>query len=66
MCELSRQKAENEGCGFSDLISNLIDQAEGVFLWLKLVVKELLNATREGATLAELWKVLASFPKELE
>jgi hypothetical protein len=66
MAHLLRQKSDGQGARISSLTSGLVERAEGVFLWLKLVMDDLLNACREGATVAELLEILASFPKELE
>jgi hypothetical protein len=60
------QESDSKDRGIVTLISGLAERAEGVFLWLKLVIDELLNAVREGAIVAELLEVLSSFPKELE
>jgi hypothetical protein len=48
------------------LASEIIGKAEGVFLWLKLVMDSLLQAHKDGASLAELAEKLSVFPKDLE
>ena len=48
------------------LASEIIGKAEGVFLWLKLVMDSLLRAHKDGASLAELAQSLSVFPKDLE
>ena len=50
----------------SDLASQIATRAEGVFLWVKLVVDEVLNAHADGATPQELVKIIDSLPESLE
>lgn len=57
---------ESEGEKMKELKTALVAKAEGVFLWVKLVVEDLLEACTEGATVIELLEGLASFPGELE
>lgn len=57
---------ESERKKMEELKTALVAKAEGVFLWVKLVVHELLEACTEGATVVELLEGLASFPGELE
>ena len=49
-----------------NLLADVIDDAEGVFLWVKLACDELLDCLRNGSSLAELRTILATIPKELE
>ncbi|KAI0414535.1 hypothetical protein F5X98DRAFT_244213 [Xylaria grammica] len=50
-----------------ELIPNIVSRANGVFLWVKLVTKELANATRnEIMSKEELKKHLDAFPTELD
>jgi hypothetical protein len=48
------------------LASDIMEVAEGVFLWLKLVMDDLIRAHSEGASLRELAQHLSTFPKDLE
>lgn len=48
------------------LVSRILDQARGVFIWVKLVLENLLDARTEGAELEELDKIITSLPDELE
>jgi hypothetical protein len=66
MTQLLLRNTENQDSEILALTSSLINRAEGVFLWLKLVVDDLLIACTDGATVPELLGILASFPKELE
>lgn len=49
----------------NDLITFLVDSASGVFLWVRLVVHELLRAARDGATFAELVDKAHQIPRDL-
>lgn len=49
-----------------DLIAFLVDKASGVFLWVRLVVHELLRAARDGATLPELVEKAHQLPRDLD
>jgi hypothetical protein len=49
-----------------DLASKIASRAEGMFLWVKLVVDEVLNAHADGATPQELVKIIDSLPEGLE
>jgi hypothetical protein len=48
------------------LVSFLVDTASGVFLWVRLVVHELLRAARDGATFAELVDKAHEIPRDLD
>ena len=48
-----------------ELKDRLLQRANGVFLWVKLVLQDLLEAATDGATAQELSDVLASLPDEL-
>lgn len=50
----------------NDLVSFLVDTASGVFLWVRLVVHELLRAARDGATFAELVEKAHQIPRDLD
>jgi hypothetical protein len=48
------------------LASDIMEIAEGVFLWLRLVMDDLVRAHAEGASLREVAQYLSVFPKDLE
>jgi hypothetical protein len=49
-----------------NLVSRILEEARGVFIWVKLVLEKLLEARTQGAELEELYQVLISLPQELE
>ncbi|KAJ0109453.1 hypothetical protein J7T55_000378 [Diaporthe amygdali] len=50
----------------ADLVSFIVDTASGVFLWVRLVVHELLRAVRDGATFTELVDKAHEIPGDLD
>lgn len=50
----------------NDLIAFIVRTARGVFLWVKVVVHELLRAARDGATFTELVKTAHQIPGDLD
>ena len=50
----------------SKLANEIVDRAEGVFLWVEIVVCLLLKGINNWDTIPQLWKRLRSFPTELE
>lgn len=50
----------------NDLTAFLVDTASGVFLWVRLVVHELLRAARDGATFSELVDKAHQLPRDLD
>jgi hypothetical protein len=48
------------------LIDNILEKASGVFLWVKLVVEEIIIGLEDGDTDQELQERLDSLPPELE
>lgn len=59
----------NEQISFLDyesLITELVDRSRGVFLWVKLVVKDLAVAIQNNQSREELGKYLRSLPIELD
>lgn len=51
--------------GLADIVDEILVKAEGVFIWVKLVVNELAEGLRDGDTIAELRELLSSLPSEL-
>jgi len=58
---------DNGAIGVSrELINKIVSKAEGVFIWAKLVVVELILAIEDGGDDAELNRKLEQLPSELE
>jgi hypothetical protein len=49
----------------SKLTNEIVARAEGVFLWVKVVIRLLLQGVNNRDTIVELWARLQSFPTEL-
>ncbi|KFY47630.1 hypothetical protein V495_01894 [Pseudogymnoascus sp. VKM F-4514 (FW-929)] len=58
--------AEEEPEEMSELIRELVQKADGVFLWVRIVVKSLLSGIRNLDEMSDLWRRLRLLPKELE
>jgi hypothetical protein len=50
----------------NDLITDVITRAQGVFLWVRLVIGEMIEGLCEGDTIHELTSLLSTIPSELE
>lgn len=50
----------------SALLSDIVKKAQGVFLWLSLVVKDLLECLTEGDGLPEMREVLDALPSDID
>ncbi|KAJ5106840.1 hypothetical protein N7456_003515 [Penicillium angulare] len=48
------------------LMKEIRDKAEGIFLWVVLVVEQLLEVTRDHPHMSAIWEVLNSLPQGLE
>jgi hypothetical protein len=48
------------------LVHEIIEKADGVFLWVKLVVQSLLKGIRNRDEISDLWERLRLFPRELD
>lgn len=48
------------------LFDKIVNNSEGVFLWVRLVVESLLDGMREGDRVSDLQKRLDAIPKDLE
>jgi len=48
------------------LVHEIVEKADGVFLWVKLVVRSLLNGIRNRDEMSHLWERLRLLPRELE
>ena len=49
-----------------DLVREVVDKARGVFLWVVLVTRSLLNGVRNGDRIRDLQRRLREFPETLE
>ena len=58
--------AEEEPENTVDLIQELVQKADGVFLWVRIVVRSLLSGMRNLDDMSDLWTRLRLLPKELE
>jgi hypothetical protein len=48
------------------IAQEILEKADGVFLWVRLVVQSLLNGIRNKDELSDLWERLRLMPRELE
>jgi NACHT domain len=48
------------------LVEEVVTKAEGVFLWVHIVVKDLLKGIRNRDSIPDLWKRVNAMPRELE
>ncbi|KAI9667843.1 MAG: hypothetical protein M1821_000662 [Bathelium mastoideum] len=58
--------AANATIQFRQLLEEISNKARGVFLWVKLVVEELLEGSCNGNSISELMDMLSIMPPELE
>ncbi|KAH8897670.1 hypothetical protein GQ53DRAFT_837506 [Thozetella sp. PMI_491] len=58
--------AEEAADGFDSLVRDVLEKARGVFLWVKLVVAELVENWLSGDTVDELRHTLSEIPEELQ
>lgn len=58
--------AKKEPQATSDLIQEIVEKAEGVFLWVHVVVLDLLRGIRKRDTIPDLWRRLEALPNDLE
>ena len=61
-----RLLVKNEPRGCSDLVTTIVKKAEGVFLWVILVVRSLREGLRNEDHIADLQQRLALMPSDLE
>jgi len=68
MKKYTRDKLEDieESKGKDDLVNAITTKADGIFLWVSLVVKSFRRRLEDGCVLAELEQELDSFPDELD
>ncbi len=65
-CAMSGNLTEDGELALSSLVENVIEKAEGVFLWVRLVSDELIEGLCEGDNIEELKDLLSGIPSELE
>ncbi len=65
-CAMSGNLTEDGELALSSLVENVIEKAEGVFLWVRLVSDELIEGLCEGDSIEELKDLLSGIPSELE
>ena len=51
--------------GLGNLVENIVRKAQGVFLWVRLVISEIIEGICEGDTMEELMSLLSTIPTEL-
>ncbi|PVH69299.1 hypothetical protein DL98DRAFT_625614 [Cadophora sp. DSE1049] len=61
-----KKLAAREPAATSQLIQAVVSKAGGVFLWVFIVVKDLLRGIRNRDTIPDLWRRLDALPRELE
>ncbi|VUC22983.1 unnamed protein product [Clonostachys rosea] len=65
-CLSSLKNEQISYSAYENLITELVDRSRGVFLWVKLVVKDLAIATQNSHSGEELERYLQSLPTELD
>jgi hypothetical protein len=61
-----RRLAKEEKNTAPALVHEIVEKADGVFLWVKLVVRSLLDGIRNRDEMSHLWERLRLLPRELE
>jgi hypothetical protein len=64
--EAFQRVAEKHSAEAPELVREIVEKAEGVFLWVQLVVQSLLKGIRNRDELSDLWERLRLLPRELE
>ena len=63
--EMPRELSIEYEEALNNLVENIVRKAQGVFLWVKLVVGEIIEGICEGDTMEELMSLLSTIPTEL-
>lgn len=63
--ELSRYRRQTSSSAIQGLVEEIVDNAHGVFLWVTLVVPELVEGICDGDTMQELRGLLYTIPPKL-
>ena len=67
ICHENNSTLTDEGKrGLQLLVTELVVKARGVFLWVRLVVDEIIEGLTDGKTSEELQQLLSEIPEELE
>jgi hypothetical protein len=61
----TRELTPEDFVRLNELTEDIIQRAQGVFLWVRLVVQELVEGLCEGDSIKELQEILATIPTEL-
>jgi NACHT domain len=61
-----QQSCSIDPVGASELVEEIVEKAQGVFLWITLVVKSFLNGFTNGDSISYLRKRLEEIPSEIE
>lgn len=64
--DVNFQQAKEEDAGYEELVSEIVERAQGVWLWVALVTKSLLNGFTYGDSLKDLQRRLHHLPVDLE
>ncbi|KAH8775890.1 hypothetical protein BGZ57DRAFT_369000 [Hyaloscypha finlandica] len=64
--DLNFQHARGEDSGYEELVDEIVERAQGVWLWVALVTKSLLNGFTYGDSLKDLQRRLHYLPVDLE
>ena len=64
--ELTQDKGTHNDVQLDELSADIVKKAEGVFIWVRLVVDELVERIVDGDTIPQLLGVLLTIPTELE
>jgi hypothetical protein len=64
--DLNFQHAREEDSGYEELVDEIVERAQGVWLWVALVTKSLLNGFTYGDSLKDLQRRLHYLPVDLE
>jgi hypothetical protein len=64
--DINFQHAREEEAGYEELVNEIVERAQGVWLWVALVTKSLLNGFMYGDSLKDLQRRLHYLPVDLE
>jgi hypothetical protein len=64
--EVYQRLETNDSSSALILVQEIVEKSDGVFLWVKIVVRSLLEGFRNRDTIPDLQKRLRLFPRELE
>jgi hypothetical protein len=64
--DINFQQAREEDSGYEELVNEIVERAQGVWLWVTLVTKSLLNGFTYGDSLKDLQRRLHYLPVDLE